>query len=226
MSRNRYLVLILGLALTAVLSCSAGELPLAPQLGGGPTTVDGALEPVDSTPLPVDSGTVTPVEPPVDTVTPLPVDTVTSLPGDSATAPPWDGGVPDGGVLRTSLLVCQPQRYAADMRVIGPAGGQLMVGNHKLTIAPNALSEEVPIVMEQIEGSVNSVRFSPEGLQFAVPAILSLSYKNCPTSWHSKRIAYTDESLSILQVMPSLDFNKASQVKGLIYHFSRYAVAY
>jgi hypothetical protein len=111
--------------------------------------------------------------------------------------------------------------------IIGPAGGQIQLSSgHKLTVPPGALSQDVTIVMEQVQGSVNSVRFSPEGLRFATPAVLSLSYKNCPVSWHYKRIAYVDESLKVLEVPLSLDFNKASQVKGLIFHFSRYAVAY
>lgn len=200
MSRFRiFLILGLVLALGGV-SCTAGELPMETRVGGVP--VDGEAVPTDS------SGAA-----PTDTVT-VPVDTTEATPVDPSSTSDVD------------LLACEPQRYAADMKVIGPAGGQLLVGNHKLTILPNALSKDVPIVMEQIEGTVNSVRFSPEGLQFAYPAILSLSYKNCPTSWHHKRIVYTDESLAILEVMPSLDFNKASQVKGLINHFSRYAIAF
>ena len=79
--------------------------------------------------------------------------------------------------------------------------------------------EPVTLVDEMLEAI-------EEGLHFAIPAILSLSYKNCPNIWHTKRIVYTDESLNILEVLPSLDFNRASQVKGLIEHFSRYAVAY
>jgi hypothetical protein len=100
------------------------------------------------------------------------------------------------------------------------------VGAHSLKILENALSENVTITAEQIEGEVNSVRFSPEGLHFAVPAVLTLSYRNCPDVRHTKRIVYTDESLTILEWLVSLDFNRSSQVKGLINHFSRYAVAY
>lgn len=202
MNRHRsFLVLGLTFALMAGVSCTSGNLPLF-----------------------------------TENVAEVPIENGATLPsGDEETTPDGEDGatpigdVDDGETLpgeQSSLLVCEAQPYAAESKVIGPDGGQLMVGNHKLTILSGALSTEVAITMEQIEGTVNSVRFSPEGLQFAVPAILSLSYKNCPPVWHSKRIVYTDESLTILDVMPSLDVNRASQVRGLIDHFSRYAVAY
>jgi hypothetical protein len=110
--------------------------------------------------------------------------------------------------------------------VIGPQGGQINVGNHSLRIPENALSEDVTITAEQVEGSVSSVRLSPEGLRFAMPAELTLSYNNCANVAHSKRVVYTDELLNILELIPSLDITSSSQVRGLINHFSRYAVAY
>lgn len=217
MSRYRKSTLLgLALALTVGLSCTSGELSLITENSGEvptvPTDTVGTVPPDTSDTVPPDtSGTA-----PTDTSAAAPTDTTTVAPSDTT-----------GTSSEVNLLACEPQHYAADMRVIGPAGGEVRVGNHKLTIPPSALSTDVSIVMEQVEGRVNSVRLSPEGLQFAVPAILSLSYKNCPTAtWHYKRIVYTDELLSILEIMPSLDFNRASQVKGLINHFSRYAVAY
>jgi hypothetical protein len=110
--------------------------------------------------------------------------------------------------------------------VIGRAGGYIIVGDHGLYIYRNALSEDVAITAEQIEGQVISVRFSPAGLRFAVPAVLWLSYKNCPKGKHSKYIVYTDESLNILESLQSTDFNASSHISAVINHFSRYAVAY
>jgi hypothetical protein len=214
---RKLLVLGLALALTVGVSCTSVEFPLENQIGDLPTG-DGGAVPTDTTGVePTDT---TGVEP-TDTTGTVPIDTTEAVPTDTTAVVPTDTNPSE-----VNLLACEPQQYAADVRVIGPAGGQLLVGNHKLTIPAGALSQEVAIVMEQIEGTVNSVRLSPEGLHFAIPAILSLSYKNCPTNWHYKRIVYTDESLNILELLLSLDFNKASQVKGLIYHFSRYAVAY
>lgn len=196
-NRHRsFLVLVLTFALMVGVGCTAGDIPLSENVVEAPTGNGAALPPSD--------GEITP--------------------DGEETTPPEDGEtVP---TEQASLLACEAQPYAVETGLIGGDGGQLMVGDHKLTILPGALSADVQIVMEQIEGTVNSVRLSPEGLHFAIPAILSLSYKNCPPVWHSKRIVYTDESLTILEVMRSLDFNRASQVKGLIDHFSRYAVSY
>jgi hypothetical protein len=41
-----------------------------------------------------------------------------------------------------------------------------------------------------------------------------------------KRVVYTDETLNILELTPSLDLTGSNRVRGLINHFSRYAVAY
>jgi len=205
----------LGLALMAVLSCTAGESPLLLEAGDGPATVDGGLLPPDSVAVPVDTGTVTPV----DSGAVTPVDTAATAPEDTAAAPSSDAP-------REKVLVCETQPYASSTVEIGRQGGLITVGNHSLKIPERALSERVTITMEQVQGTANSVRFSPEGLQFEVPAVLTLSYKNCSNVKHWKSIVYTDEMLNILEPTLSLDFSSSSQVRGLIFHFSRYAVAF
>jgi hypothetical protein len=126
----------------------------------------------------------------------------------------------------TDLLVCSSQPYAATTQTIGPSGGVLNVGSHSLAIPSDALTQKVTITAEQIPGSTNSVRFSPEGLKFAKPAKLSLSYANCSPLLLLKRVVYTDELLRILELIPSLDNLQTRTVTGDIRHFSRYAVAW
>jgi hypothetical protein len=126
----------------------------------------------------------------------------------------------------TDLLTCSAQPYEKVTQTIGPAGGVISVGNHVLAIPQNALSASVTITAEQISGSTNSVRFSPEGLHFNRPAALTLSYQNCSFNLLKKKIVYTDEQLSILQLLFSLDYPKSEYVTSPIDHFSRYAVAY
>jgi hypothetical protein len=126
----------------------------------------------------------------------------------------------------TDLLLCSPQPYAKDTEVIGPSGGTLKVGTHTLVIPSGALSTRVTITGEQISGSTNSVRFSPEGLHFDQPAQLTMSYDNCALVLLQKKIVYTDEKLKILEVLGSLDLFKKKSVSAPIDHFSRYAVAY
>jgi hypothetical protein len=124
------------------------------------------------------------------------------------------------------LLVCRPQPYAITTRVVGRDGGTIVVGQHKLVIPRGALQKNVEITAEQVRGSSNSVRFSPEGLKFKQPAQLTMSYNNCFLVLGSKRIVYTDELLSILNVLVSKDAVKSKTVTSPIDHFSRYAVAY
>lgn len=125
-----------------------------------------------------------------------------------------------------SLLSCSPQEYVATTQVVGSKGAKIRVGSHVLTIPAGALSKDVTIVAEQLTGSVNSVRFGPEGLTFAQPAALTMSYTNCLTVLLPKSVVYTDENLKILELLRSVDKAQTKTVTSPIDHFSRYAVAY
>ena len=124
-----------------------------------------------------------------------------------------------------SLLPCEPEPYRQVVQTIGPKGGKLVLGNHTLVVPRGALSADVTITGEVITGWVNSVRLSPEGLTFATPATLQLSYANCSQGVKDKKVAYTDEALNILEVKTSRD-DKRSTVSADLGHFSRYAVAW
>lgn len=135
-----------------------------------------------------------------------------------------------GGIVNSltnlHLLSCSPQPYASTTRVLGPSGGSIVIGTHRLVIPAGALNSQRTIRAEQVTGRVNSVRFSPEGLTFAKPAKLTLSYSNCSPLLVLKKIVYTDELLRILELIPSLDDLRTKTVTGDIRHFSRYAVAW
>lgn len=131
------------------------------------------------------------------------------------------------GVLNSvSLLSCSPQPDLAVTKVVGPDGGTILVGTHKLVIPSGALSRNYTIRAEQARHRVNSVRFSPEGLRFAKPARLTMSYANCSSLLPLKQVVYIDEVLSILELIPSIDNLQAGTVTAEIRHFSRYAVAW
>src|SRR5690349_19783241 len=83
-----------------------------------------------------------------------------------------------GGML-IDLLRCEPRPLEGDAEIIGPEGGTLHIGEHELLIPRGALSEEKLIVAEARTSSLVDVQFEPEGLQFQVPATLTLSYKGC-----------------------------------------------
>ena len=136
-----------------------------------------------------------------------------------------------GGDLLTQLkdfrlLSCSTQPLVRTTQVVGPEGGVILVGTHRLVIPAGALRQSITITAEQVPGRVNSVRFLPEGLKFDRPAALSLSYANCSRLLLLKRVAYTDELLRILELIPSLDNYRDRTVTGTVRHFSRYAVAW
>jgi hypothetical protein len=126
----------------------------------------------------------------------------------------------------TDLLLCSPQPYDKETQTIGPKGGTIKVGSHQLQIPRGALSRSTTITAEQVRGTTNSVRFSPEGLHFDKPAQLTMNYDNCALVLLQKKIVYTNEKLKILEVLGSLDLFKKKTVSAPIDHFSRYAVAY
>jgi hypothetical protein len=143
------------------------------------------------------------------------------------------GGVVDltgavvGDLLKiTGLLTCQEQQYQVTYATIGPWGGTIRVGKHSLVIPKGALRSSVRIKAEQIRGSTNSVRFSPEGLQFEKQAVLALNYENCQNTDVPKTVVYTTEKLKILEILKSLDLLRSRTIAAPIDHFSRYAVAY
>jgi hypothetical protein len=129
-------------------------------------------------------------------------------------------------VVTVELLQCDPQRYISVSKVVGPKGARIKVGTHSLEIPAGALSQDVTIVAEQVSDVTNSVRFSPEGLTFAQPAELTMSYDNCFSTATPKRIVYTTDQLNILEQLRSDDRAQSKTVTSPIEHFSRYAVAY
>ena len=153
------------------------------------------------------------------------------LPDRSPTAPavpPPNASLLGGLLQATGLLQCSPLPYASTTKVIGPAGGTIQVGPHTLIIPPGALSQNVTITAEAPSARVNSVRFTPQGQRFTVPAALTMSYANCNLLGKilPKEIAYTDDNLNILSYLISLDNLFSKKVTGKLSHFSRYAVAW
>lgn len=134
-----------------------------------------------------------------------------------------------GGLLRPlGLLKCEPLPAATATKTIGAAGGVLQVGPHFLVIPPGALDHNVTITATAPSADVNSIEFSPHGLEFDQSAWLTMSYANCNLLGRllPKRIAYTDGGLNILYYLLSFDFLWTRTVTGKVDHFSRYAVSW
>lgn len=127
-----------------------------------------------------------------------------------------------------SLLACNPMPAASTTQVIGPEGGTLFVGPHKLWVPEGALAAPVAITAVAPSDNVNRVVFQPEGLTFERSAWLTMSYANCgPVRWLlPKRIAYTNDLLQIIELLFSIDNPLARRVSGAVEHFSTYAIAW
>jgi hypothetical protein len=146
--------------------------------------------------------------------------------------PPADlgltGSVEEGLSPMIGLLTCDPLPYQLVKQKVGSGGGKVTVGPHTLVIPRGALRREALITAEIFPDSASSVRFTPEGLRFAKPATVTLSYAHCQgaTALIPKRVAYTTDLLAILEYLDSRDDARRQRVSANLDHFSRYAVAW
>ncbi|HET7790389.1 MAG TPA: hypothetical protein VFK78_06280 [Gemmatimonadales bacterium] len=126
------------------------------------------------------------------------------------------------------LLACTPLPYDSVTDTIGPAGGTIQVGPHTFTVPPGSLDSNVAITAVMDADSINAVRFQPQGLQFQNPALLTLSYANCNLLFGllPKHVAYVNDSLQILDYLPSSGNAFQQTITGHVQHFSEYAVAW
>jgi len=126
------------------------------------------------------------------------------------------------------LLQCKPLAYDSVTEVIGPPGGVLRVSKHTLSIPGGALTEWVSITAVAPSDTMNRIQFQPEGLVFQTSVDLTMSYANCnlQSSAQPTQIAYTNDSLVILEYMPSTDDVTGKKVTGELTHFSEYAASW
>jgi len=127
-----------------------------------------------------------------------------------------------------TLMACNPMPGDTTTQVIGPDGGTLFVGPHKLRVPAGALAAPVTITAIAPSDTVNRIVFAPAGLTFQESAWLTMSYANCSiVTWLlPKRIAYTTDALDIIKLLFSFDNLWARRVSADIDHFSTYAVAW
>lgn len=159
--------------------------------------------------------------------------TSSTPPGSAITGPQE---IPDinanllGGLLGKTYLTCTPLPAQTKSASIGLLGGVIKIGPHKLIIPPGAVLGRKTITAEITKGDkTNSIKFSPQGLKFLVPSVLTVSYANCKYGGLLSllRLAYTSDDLkSILELLPAIPNPLNKTVIGTIGHFSRYAIAF
>lgn len=135
-----------------------------------------------------------------------------------------------GGLLGKQYLACTSLPAQSKSATIGLLGGVIKIGPHKLIIPPGAVLGKKKITAQITAGDkTNSIKFSPEGLKFLVPSVLTVSYANCQYGGLLSllRLAYTSNDLkSILELLPAVPNPLNKTVIGTIGHFSRYAIAF
>lgn len=133
------------------------------------------------------------------------------------------------GLLKnTGLISCNKMPAAWASATIDQRGGTITVGPHSFVVPKNALNGPVTITAYAPSSNINSVQFSPAGLQFDRSASLTMSYANCNLlgSLLPKHIAYIDAKQNILYLLLSVDDLLNRRVTGQVDHFSEYAVAW
>ncbi len=127
----------------------------------------------------------------------------------------------------SGLLRCRPMAYDSVSAVIGPAGGDIRVSRHVLSISGGTFKQQTTITAVAPSDTLNRIRFQPEGLVFNKPVVLVMSYANCTLDGSSpKEIVYTDDRLKVLEHEPSRDDPAGKRVAALLTHFSQYAVSW
>lgn len=131
-------------------------------------------------------------------------------------------------VAAPSFTACKPLPEASASGWIGPKGGLLRAGPHTLKVPPTALNSTVFITLEAPSSSINRIGLEPQGLKFnaGIGAYLTVSYENCTVPPGSEqRVVRISESLTVLQVTPSLMDSATLTVEGKVLHFSGYALS-
>jgi len=131
-----------------------------------------------------------------------------------------------GGVVENLLspYPCTTTGYGSVTRTVGPAGGIIVIGPHTLAIPPFALNQNVTITATAPAGRMLRVDFEPEGLRFARPTALTMSYRACANPPVLPRVVYIDDKLNLLEVLPSVNSLFTRSVTAKLNHFSGYAV--
>jgi hypothetical protein len=130
---------------------------------------------------------------------------------------------------RAALVRCEEHPTWTGSAVIGPQGGQLLVGSSRVIVPPGALNKKVFITATMPAGEFITIRFEfqPHGLVFKKPAGLILNASGCDIpSWSAPDIVYLSDDGEILERINSYYSAYWHTVAAPIWHFSGYAIAW
>lgn len=89
------------------------------------------------------------------------------------------------------LLICPNSKEVRVEQTIGPEGGTLQVGEHRLVLPKGAVTERVKFTGVLLADRVLKVQFranGQDGYKFAQPAALTLGYGRCDVQTDPQRL--------------------------------------
>jgi hypothetical protein len=131
-------------------------------------------------------------------------------------AVPGSGGQ---GSASTKPLACTVDAPLTGSALIGPRGGELDVGPHRLIIPPGALDSTTLVSGSVPQGSTLRIDFQPEGLHFRKPAGLILDASSCGAVPNA---LYLDEVDGLVEEIDAVYSAWWHTIAAPIDHFSGY----
>jgi hypothetical protein len=118
---------------------------------------------------------------------------------------------------------CTPKNAAEGTALIGPRGGVLNIGTHRLIIPAGALDRTVQISGSVPAGKPFEVDLQPHGLRFRKAAGLILDATSCTDV---PPIVYLIDQYTVTPPIPAFYSNWWKAIACPIWHFSGYMVAF
>lgn len=119
-------------------------------------------------------------------------------------------------------LNCQPKQIATGSAVIGPSGGILQIGPHRLIVPAGALTSPVRISGTVPEGRPFQIDLQPHGLQFRKAAGLILDASSCTDA---PTIVYIVDQITVGPPIEAIYSNWWKAIACPIWHFSGYMIS-
>jgi hypothetical protein len=128
-----------------------------------------------------------------------------------------------GGSGQGSYLLCTPLSPSFGSALIGPPGGDLIVGPHRLIVPPGALTEWVEISGAVPEDQTFRIDLQPHGLVFKKPSGLILDASSCTDV---PDIVYLIDDLIPSAPIKAFYSEWWHTIAAPIEHFSGYSIAF
>ena len=139
-----------------------------------------------------------------------------------------DGDDDDGDDDFLTVGQRDPDDEGVTTALIGPAGGVITHGDHRVVIPAGALDQTIEISFSVPESDTLMFDLSPHGTQFNVPISLIFEYDSANLDGvdvsHLQLVGYYNSASSVWEPMPTTVDAVNDVIIGQTTHFSRYAI--